>query len=535
MANKYFEYVETLGDWNKWTTAVTPYDLPDLPKVPGFDLGEKVETGRMPASTFTRAAMDQVWAVMPREARQLAIDGINAVLSTVGSVINVTVAAIQAAISGIAMAAGIVGPIIDGAFKLADAWVGVIEDIREDNDKARRESRLDDYMGLLERIGPRGWAGGFWLAGTYKRKRGLRKSVHPLGWPPDPKDPGILRLSPEIDEWYKGDCSRGSSDFSGGLDSSCRGYMTIYPLFYPVWGERCFGTNKSKKGMERTFDGGAAVWAKMLAMQGALLGNPIANLQCSGAMLERRVRRMRGIFWSRYFSPSEGAPGGSESGVRMYGGTTEQKEAAEQMGGPVFKIGGFDDNFPAGLKKGLFMTPGGLIGTYNNDGSGSVDHPDLGRFGVWYWPSIYTNSPFGGNFISCRDFNTIVSAAGQFFALRTATLRRRVLSETMVAEFSNMLENQAYPHPTGEGLTSYYPIPESKVRRAIRAIADGADVERPKRMVLEPGVGPGRIPGRTFEVIPAEVIPSGEGAGAIAVLGAAAVAGVLAYLKWGRG
>ena len=526
MANKYFEYFDTLGEWNDWTTAVTPFELADLPKVAGFDLGAVVETGRARAPVFTQAALRQVWSAFPVQGRDAVIDGVQTVLNQVGGTFTTATAAMSAVLQGVAAGAGVIAPIISGSFELADMWVGVIEGILASNDKARRGARLK-YMELMEDLGPRAWGGGHAIGYTYRRElSGLfNPDVFPMGWPPDWETPGPLRLSPA--DPYRGDCSRGDSDFSGGLDSSCRGNVEIFPLFYPIWCQRVLGANKGKRGMERTSDGGALVWAKMISMQAQLLGNPIANLGCDGRDIAARVKRFKASFWRKYFTPSEGIEGGR--GLRIWGGSADDKKQAEAMGGPIFQIGAFDEQFPAGLKKGFFMTPGGLIGTYRNDGTGTTDHPDLGLFGVWRWPSALKYSGFGGNWISCRDYNTIVSAAGQFFALRTATLRRRTLSETMVKEFPNLLVPGAFQNPAAEGLISYTPIPEGKVRRAIEAIAAGATTERaPKKVAgIKVPIGVKPIPAGTF-VTPGAMLPKTRwpvyvGAGAVA-LGAAGFA-----------
>ncbi len=503
MVNALFKYQDTLGGLDGFVPALTQFELAEFDfALGGFDFGD-VSSGRSPGREFTKTALRQVWAAMPTAGRDELIDTVQDIMSNVAAVGGATADVLGAIVSGVSGAMGIIGPVIQASFALADAWVEVVAGKQEQNDIARRSARLK-YLDSLDTLGPRAWAGGQWIGWRYERERASKANVFPLAWPPDYRSTNKKTVGPLIYEkggapQRSGDCSGGASDFSGGMTSSCTGFSMLFPMFWPVWTTPAIGAvGRSMQGMERTHDGGSAVWARMIAMQSSLLGNPITNLMCDGSKLLRRLKYFREFFWASYENPAFGQRSGFQYGGDGPGlqwlkwGGVYTDDYVKAIGGPRFKVGKrFDPDFPAGLKKGFFMTPAGLIATYDNLGNATIDSIDLARVSVYRWESVYTISTFGGNNITARDYNVIVAACNQFFALRMATLRRAPLMKELAKNWSAMFAKSYHPpQKTGDGFAGvpgswHRDIPEQAVRDAIVAVAIGGPTNRPVEVTIK--------------------------------------------------
>lgn len=493
--NDFQRYAATLGDLGDWRPGAVPTELPG-----GFDLSGS-SVGRAPADAFMRESFAAVWSALPPSVRGDAVAALASLVSRFANVANVAASVIGAALQGVAL----VGDVLAAGNEIAAQWSAAIGATLEKNDVERRRARLE-LLGFVADYGARGFAGGERWTYRYARSAGSvggkERWRHPLVWPPDypkPKDaalPGFLRLADETNPTYAsngGECSQGASNFSGGMDGQCHGAIYLFPLFFPCWCERAFGDTNAFAGMERSSDGGAAVWSRMVAMQGALLGSPVANLMCDGARLLERLERFRWFFFGRYANPLWGADRQTSPGLYWHADANPPK-GGTGPGGRTFAVApGFEPDFPSGLgNQRFFETPGGLIGCYAPDGRGSTDHADLSRVAVRVFEP-HRSSPFGGNWITARNFNTVVAACGQFFSLRLATLRSRTRMREIVEAFPELLGHVTVPATwrEGGGTSTYRAIPEAAVRSAIRAVAAGSSTS--PATIAAPIAAPARL------------------------------------------
>jgi hypothetical protein len=544
MPNPLVNYRASLKDWPTWLPQQMPAPYSEIPEYPGFFLGPpKVgETLRqLTAEQFTQSALFQVWTMVPDFVRDRLIQAVAGVAQDVAEAGKTFADMSSLSVQGLGAGVATVITVVNASIDFANQIAGSIHKTLETNDQNRRDERLK-FLEDLEDFGPSGWAISPWGMRTYEREIKLKKNQYPSIWPPDYTSgygmvgPLLLSGAPK----REGDCSRGDADFSGGLDSSCRGYMRVFPLFFPVWCTASLGSYyKSTRGMERSNDAGAAVWAKMLMLQAAMVGNPVANLQMDGRLVQKTWERLQLFFWGRYFNPPQGMlnHAGKAKGLRNISLDTDTK---------VFEVASsFDPNFPANADEGFFfitpkgriggfyLTPGGQIGAYNPDGTGSTDHPDLDAVGVYRWDSANTYGDYG-NWITAANYNTVRAATGQFFALRMATLRRQPLTQAIVEQFPQLLEKQEYPTAEGEGTQMRYPIGEKKVREAIRASAKGAtDPVKVKLGTVKAIPGGGGGPGiKKADVIPPKrASKEDKYATAKKIAAGAAVAGA-GYAAW---
>jgi hypothetical protein len=414
----------------------TPAPLPDLgenfradaeslglivaPLVGGFGIGVQSLQGRMPPIEFMTETWNTIWHALPTEARSgisQLIMGIVDGLESGAAVSNTLNNIVGGVMSGIGDTISYVQTITE----FAEWLVSWIEGTREDNDQARYEARLA-CVELLEEAGPSTWAGSNYFIPKYTRKIKLKDDKVNLAWPPD-KPTGFQAGGTHI-AWSGGnDCKDGGSDLSP-REPGCKGAVSLYPLFMPLWGNRALGAPGAgwsmRAGMERATNGGALIWEKMSAMQGNLLADPMINLLCSA---EEVYWRMQAFF--TWFFP--------------------KLHAAEDAGLVV------DPEFnPNNAGVGFYKTPGHLFASYTNNGYGSTDHPDLdAALGATTWSS------FGGNGVSMANYNTVVSATLQFLSRREATLRRPAFCQRAI----------------DEGIVDL--MPEPKARAAVHASAAG--------------------------------------------------------------
>jgi len=427
MSNPILEYLNDpkLGIAGKnWTPAATPSLVSE---VPGFQLGEAA-AGQLPAVDFARQSLGAVWSALPGDVRA---DMVNAV----ADIINVG-SQVGAVLSPFAAMAG---PLVAYAQAIMKApeWVeNLIGGTIETNDKRRYNSRLA-AVELLEAAGPRHWTFENYLIPTYARDRGIQKSVTNMAWPPD-----INSMLTTAVVARSGDCSQGGGDLAP-RSSSCKGSITLTPIFMPVWSQRALGSPgpwvSMRKGMERSQDGGARIWQKMLQMQAALLIDPVVNLYANGEKLWAFAQRFSGI-------ASEAL---ENSGWVV---DPEYIDDPPKLFGP--------DSTPDNpiLIPRFYRTPGGLYGVYIS-GGGTTESEILGeKIGYPKEKREHpTYSSFGGNVVSFANYNSVMSAVGQFFALRKATLQSKSTCQSIV----------------DAGPAYIDAIPEPKLREAVKAVAAG--------------------------------------------------------------
>lgn len=509
MGNPLQDYGESLGKWMEFVPTTMPAPFEKQPNTPGIQLGPEAlldDAVRWPFAKYAHETGMKIWTNVPPNIRALMIDRMSELVNKWASNIDQFAANIDLSLvnagSGVASAL----QYLQAAFDFSKAVAAVIHKTLEDNDNSRRKERLK-LLEMMAEDGPRGWAGGLFLARTYKRTtkswaNPAGTDSYPLIWPPDyTGDYGAIGplTTGNPPPYREGDCGRGSGDFSGGLDSSCRGFMQINPLWFPVWCTASLGSyQKSLRGMERSSDSGRAVWAQMLAMQSALLSDPASNLQTNGYLLNKRYQYFKDFFWKRYFNPPPYTKGDSPPPKGLQNISIDSDEKAWLV------TDTFDPEFrPFGDKRSFYLTPSGMIGAYNEDGTGTTDHPDLKKVGVYRWDRTATHASFG-NWITAADYNTITAATGQFFSLRMGILRDRPMTKTIKEEFPDFLQKITRPVFTGmEETQERWLVPERKVRRAIVASAEGAVAEQ-RVIITGKEISPKFEPKR---VTPADVLP----------------------------
>lgn len=510
---KYFD--DVIGPWQEFSPVGMPEELPDLQgfsvDIPGI-VGSLIP-GQWSQGQFSGEAIVSIFSSFPPEFRN-QIGNIGSVfrdalanmdwsilqsMADLGAQLAAGIIdAISAAIDAISMAMAYWGPIIDAIEIFVKAIMNWIDKGIKDNDENRYKARLEIVDDLFK-IGPRGWAGGHYLNRRYERVVRLKKNVYPMAWRPTKGGP--LSLDEGVGN-FTGDCSQGSGNLSGGTDGSCTGYIELFPLFFPIWSNHAFGNpaDSMRRGMERAKEGGAAVWKQLLFMQSELLTNPFVNFQCDGELVRERVTKFRIIFWDLYWR------------------TNDEKT--------------IDDVFDRDSVTGNdhYMTPGGLIGRYRRNQSGQIQmgSTDPGAFPDDTLDGSVRYGSYGS--ITYENFNSIVSAAGQFFALRAASLRSQAICQEAIN--TGLLEPQPNADAPG-GPVIYIPVREEGLREAIIASAEGSPAPAPmpnvKKMVLSGDIDLPGGPVGGLSAIPPKPQPGrrSSGSSGILLVGAAAAAFVI--------
>jgi len=431
VSNPILEYLDDpkLGIAGKpWTAAALPWQVPE---VPGFRFGQPLD-GQASAVAFTKQSLGAIWAVLPENAKSELTGAISDALSAVGNVAG-----------ALSPFAAMAGPLIAYAQLIMEVpgfIEGFIGGTIKTNDQRRYKSRLA-AVELLEAAGPVHWTFENYLIPKYKRDRGgLKDDVTNMAWPPD-----LNSMLTEAAIPRSGNCSEGGSNLSP-TSSSCKGSITLTPLFMPVWSQRALGHPgpfvSMRQGMERSTDGGALIWQKMLQMQAALLLDPIRNLYANGQSLWAFAQRFSGI---------------ASEALENSGWTVDPAFINDAP--PIFA----DDSTPDDpkMKPRFYRTPGGLYGVYVG-GEGTTESEVLFK-SVGYTKEKRehpTYSSFGGNGVSFANYNSVMSAVGQFFALRRATLQSQATCKALV--------------DAGEEYVQA--IPEPKLRKAVQAAAAGVKI-----------------------------------------------------------
>jgi len=448
-------YLGTVGGLAEWSPVVMPGV--DDPPTWGVEIG--LGGARTSAVEYVPSVLRPVLSTLPPAVR----DGISsAVVEVMGSIMGGGgMAGAGAAIAGVSQAFSAIAPLVAGMTDAMEAWAGFVEGIRTDNDSARADAR-GDYWRTLQEMKPSTWVRAPWAHWTYTRKLGFNRYRHPSIYPvadgdatTNPDFFGPFGLGPAPENPGSG-CAGGDSDFSGGY-GNCNGSFRTYPLFFPIWHDDCFGWNKSDRGMERASAGAATQPASsMLAMQGALLSQPIPNLTADGEMVLRLWRHFRDYF-SNAMSRNSAWGKGAIDWVSGAQDVEIDPKFNPDVGLPS----------PDGRKNRFYFTPSGLIGQYVN-GEGTLLGADLKNVGPSRWASNEYN-PAGGNFLSFANWNTVNTVVASFFSYRAALLRRRSFMESIVNDYPELLQKQHKPTTEEDGIDGqgYYPIPEAKLRAAI--------------------------------------------------------------------
>jgi hypothetical protein len=501
----YFSNV--IGDLQNYSPVALPSELPALNGFGFPDIPDSIFNGQMGSGEFAADALKIVWSVFPSEFQGdvssiasdifvalnkidfQAINQLTAAAGTAGGSIGGVAAGIAAAAAPVL---AIWGPVIAAINVWTKALVRYGHGLLEDNDQARRDARLE-YVKAIEGLGPAGWGGGYYASAKYKRKRVFpQKAQYPLAW--RPTDKGILSVTPSPTP-ISGDCGAGSAELSGGMDGSCTGATEIFPIFFPVWSnlawKRSDPTFTLRAGMERSSDSGAAIWDLMIGMQVDALDNPITNLQMNGALIKREMESFRSWFWGKYWAQG-------------WAPLTPEKRR-------LWIDNEFDEQGES--QAGYYLTPGGLIAKYKRDNAGRVVGGEL----VGQDLDGRVILPSAQSHVYYNQYNSVISAAGQFFAMRAASLRSRSIAQEFV--------------------DSGLPTSEPGLRAAIQEVADGISAPAPTtNIVMEiVGVGldsPSRVTPGGLGMIPPTPGPSpgsgggggGGGGGGIILLGVAAAA-----------
>jgi len=480
MANPILEYLNDpkLGIAGKpWTAAAVPWEVPE---VAGFRLGQPLD-GQLSAVNFAQQSLGAIWSALPTNVRSDMVSAVADIIS-IGS-------SVGAALSPFAAMAG---PLIAYAKAIMEApeWIeNLIGGTMETNDKRRYNSRLA-AVEALEAAGPRHWTFENYLIPRYSRDRGIQKSVNNMAWPPDINSMLTQAVIPR-----SGNCSEGGNDLAP-RSSSCEGSITLTPIFMPVWSQRALGSPgpwvSMRKGMERAEGGGGYIWQKILQMQAALLIDPVVNLYANGESLWKFAQRFSGI---------------ASEALENSGWVVDPTflEDAPKVFAP--------DSTPQNpkTKPRFYRTPGGLYGVYTDGGGGSTESKVLGE-SVGYPKEKRehpTYSSFGGNGVSFGNYNSVMSAVGQFFALRKATLQSKSLCKSIVDAGSQYVDA----------------IPEPKLRAAVQYVAAGGTIPTGPSAgfgLASGPVSPGpKPPSGPWSLAEAAPKAGGGGAAAVAALGGA--------------
>jgi hypothetical protein len=470
MSNPWQTYVESWGGRPvdvQWSPAALPSEVA---QIPGFEFGPTLD-GQLRATDFVDQTLGVIWGVLPAEFRNSLLIGVQDLIGSATSTIGQSANSIlSGAFDQLPAMLGIAG----AAQKTAEWIVQWIEDMREDNDERRYEARLE-LVEWLENAGPGFWTGDNFGNPRYTRKIALKRNKSNPAWPSDRGH--WFGLHPNGTR-RKGDCKDGGSDLAP-RGEDCVGSISLYPIFMPIWSDRAFGTPgpmvTMRKGMERAYRGGSLIWEKMFEMQAALLTDPIVNLYADGEWL-----------WNHFIRFKD------KVNAAMWATLTIDRE--------------FDPNYN-GVPDRFFKTPGGMIAAYDGVVTGYLNAPSLDALiidGMGY-------SSFGGTGITVRQFNSVLTAVAQFFALRAATLRTPGLMQYVGNDQELMVR-----------------IPEGNLRAAIAWLGDGN--KPPPREAMGPpprvpdddsgGVG-GGSGGLTF--VGVEKKPSTGGGGGAIIAGAAAI------------
>jgi len=455
----------------------TPVSRPEFaPLIGGFQFGVNPIAEQLPVEAFMQDTFSTVWALLPKAARDQVGELVLGIVDTVmsGSAISSTIGNVM---NGVMAGIGNSVAYVNQMNEFAEWVVAWIEQTRVDNDQARYEARLEAVELLME-AGPAQWAGSNYFIPKYKREIKLKSDVWNMAWPPD-QTTGFSAGGTYVPKTGGNECKDGGSDLAP-KGSKCKGAVSLYPLYMPLWGNRALGSPGApwsmRAGMERAENGGARIWELMSSMQGNLLADPMMNLLCSAEEVYWRMQSFLSWFFPQLTS----------SGIEF---------DAE-----------FDED-NAGI--GFYKTPGHLFGAYTGVGKGSTAHPDLEAANLA--PGM---SSFGGNGVTLANYNTVVSPTMQFLSLREATLRRPSFCQRAVEE----------------GLVDLMPEPAAKA--AVRASAAGEAPPPYGWKTLSGESGPGSVP--SFPMMKAVKIKqpkrSKGGLGGLAVLGGVAL-GAMALSK----
>ena len=418
-----------------WQPVATPYQLAE---VGGFSFMSDPPSYQLPISQFVGQSMVNIWSVLPGAAKASLGTAVSEIMSAVtgGSALAESLGNVM---GGVMAGIGSMAPYAAAANEWAQWIVAFGQGVIEENDERRYEARLA-CVELLKESGPALWGGTNYFTARYMRKRVGKSSVSNMAWPPDPRL--FNGQMPPIPR--SGDGCGGTGDNPGGDSnnapkaSNCEGSFSLYPIYMPLFdSRRAYGKPGApavmRKGMERATDGGARIWNMMSQMQMSLLTDPAFNIMLDGEQVYWALQIWKQTYWDKFLDYFQnGAPFGDEANqVRI---------------DPEFD--------PDNLGKGLYYTPGRLIGAYTAQFQGSLSDPQLDAT-IAEEGSEHLYQPYGGMGLSFSNYNTLLTATAQFINTRAALLRRRSVCQMLV----------------DEGTVDK--VPEAKLRAAIHSSAAG--------------------------------------------------------------
>lgn len=481
---------------------------------------------------FAAKTMQTVWQSLPddmRQAAQVALgDLIQLGLQNVGTLAT---NAIASAGSSIGNVIPLIGAIIEGLIVMIQGFVKLAKEVESDREDTAAGHYMDSTRWTVQRHEhPSSWivkkSRVINYLDRYDGKWRLRPSFTRSGGASD------LMFSDTKGAGDKGGCGIGiwmkcgtksfvtSADCHKRYDHdvACTRYLMISALFYPFWSPAYPDKTSVEEQARRTGGwgetGGKKIYTPvtansiLISRQMALLTSPSVNFRAGEKRLLRARDQFREWFFrmSNAFAPDRAgqAPKPEFFGVLPIGHNHIMQRV------PMDERLSIDWNAepdlpPAKAQNQFYFDDDGLIQAYTD--------ADVTKWGIVARPGPHTPKDAA---ISIAQYNTVMSATLAFMSARANFLRNGPMMKKLLADFDlkdfddEVQSAMEYSASVGKMLP-----PPSRARPSPKK-ADAKELVKPKR------AGPRRMQ------------RDDEGAG-VAVLGAAAVAGLLAYLKWGRG
>lgn len=473
--SKLDDYLETLEGFGSWSPASTPATAP---AVGGFQLVGKA-AGQLSRLEFFADSLEAVWTPLG-VTRDMAEEAAGTLADTMQELISSDAFDRWSEALQIAETAGeAIGQVVayyKVMWALANQMLKLVPKTIIGNQEKLRAARLG-LVDELEVLGPNFWAGGVSQVGYYKRKIGVTNTVTPLCWTPVRPGYGNPLMYPdEVGVPIQGDGMCKCAELECRRHS--KGSIMLFPLYMPVWSSLAIGGARQsmRAGMLNTSDGGAAIWDGMLAMQTALLTDPVVNLQLDAGKVVRRLKFVR-------------------------------QKMATYIADSGFPI---DASYDGAKKSGHYWRPDGQIGEYSATG------PRLPQAGGVVIRKNQPNCYGAEQNFPLSEFNAIVSASCAFLAFRQAIMRDENLLADMRARAPELLEYSVTqkPGPDG-GIVADYTIPEKEVRVLLETATASA---KPVGSKLIGSIATG-LPPKLPPFMPVAVPEPEEGASAAGVVG----------------